>query len=370
MASEFVELKKGSTGDSVKELQTALNSAGYGLDVDGVFGDQTASALSSWQTANGMDATGVFDSNAYNTMFGTNTKSGTDYSALKNELLTGLTNAAQNGYTQKTEEQIQSEAAARVASTYDAQRLAAQQAADKQALTLDTQLASLGADYADAIEKSNAQYSKAISAQDRSLLSRGMQRSSYGMQTLAGLRNEGAQAAGDIALREAQARSGIESQKAQLADQLAQQMAQYDVSEQTDAQAYADQLRDTEYNRGVQAQSTSNALMQNLLSLLQSYEANEISQDQWERQFAESIREWNLSNGYNADGSEKKKTTGGYTPPAQNPTAEELAAQKATDTATQLANLANALNIKTQAKAIYPIGKVLGTSHSTKATTK
>ena len=47
-------------------------------------------------------------------------------------------------------------------------------------------------------DESNKAYDRSISQQDNALLGRGMQRSSYGMQTLANLRNEKANAANDI----------------------------------------------------------------------------------------------------------------------------------------------------------------------------
>ena len=42
-------LQKGASGSEVKKLQEALNSAGYGLDVDGVFGDKTQDAVRKYQ---------------------------------------------------------------------------------------------------------------------------------------------------------------------------------------------------------------------------------------------------------------------------------------------------------------------------------
>jgi hypothetical protein len=46
-------LKRGSRGDSVKELQEALNAAGADLVVDGIFGPATEAALKSYQKKNG-----------------------------------------------------------------------------------------------------------------------------------------------------------------------------------------------------------------------------------------------------------------------------------------------------------------------------
>ncbi|MBQ7770183.1 MAG: peptidoglycan-binding protein [Clostridia bacterium] len=53
------ELKRGSSGNDVKELQSALNGAGYPLTVDGVFGVQTENAVKQFQTAKGLTVDGV-----------------------------------------------------------------------------------------------------------------------------------------------------------------------------------------------------------------------------------------------------------------------------------------------------------------------
>ena len=53
-------LKKGSKGDEVLQLQGLLNSYGnYGLDTDGIFGDQTYNAVRSFQSDKGLDVDGI-----------------------------------------------------------------------------------------------------------------------------------------------------------------------------------------------------------------------------------------------------------------------------------------------------------------------
>lgn len=47
-------LRKGSTGQDVRELQTALNGKGYTLSVDGIYGDKTAAAVRDYQKKNGL----------------------------------------------------------------------------------------------------------------------------------------------------------------------------------------------------------------------------------------------------------------------------------------------------------------------------
>ena len=52
-------LKIGSSGSDVKKLQEQLNGAGYKLDTDGVYGQQTANAVKQYQKANGLSADGI-----------------------------------------------------------------------------------------------------------------------------------------------------------------------------------------------------------------------------------------------------------------------------------------------------------------------
>jgi peptidoglycan hydrolase-like protein with peptidoglycan-binding domain len=52
-------LKKGSSGDEVKSLQQNLNKLGYGLDVDGKFGDGTHGAVVHLQKSFGYTVDGM-----------------------------------------------------------------------------------------------------------------------------------------------------------------------------------------------------------------------------------------------------------------------------------------------------------------------
>lgn len=57
----WVDLAKGATGLVVAKVQTALNQNGATLDVDGQFGALTETAVTTYQTAKGLPATGVVD---------------------------------------------------------------------------------------------------------------------------------------------------------------------------------------------------------------------------------------------------------------------------------------------------------------------
>lgn len=52
-------LCKGDRGNEVKELQTALNGAGSNLAVDGVFGNDTETAVKFFQNSRGLNVDGI-----------------------------------------------------------------------------------------------------------------------------------------------------------------------------------------------------------------------------------------------------------------------------------------------------------------------
>ena len=52
-------LWRGSSGSSVRDLQTKLNQNGYKLDVDGVFGNKTYNAVLDYQRKNKLAVDGV-----------------------------------------------------------------------------------------------------------------------------------------------------------------------------------------------------------------------------------------------------------------------------------------------------------------------
>lgn len=54
-----VHLENGSSGRLVRALQTALREAGYDIDVDGSYGEDTESAVRDFQSNNDLDVDGV-----------------------------------------------------------------------------------------------------------------------------------------------------------------------------------------------------------------------------------------------------------------------------------------------------------------------
>ena len=69
-SAAFVMLQNGDFSDQVATVQSKLSELGYfNLEASGLYGDFTAEAVSGFQTANGLEATGVVDSATYEKLF-------------------------------------------------------------------------------------------------------------------------------------------------------------------------------------------------------------------------------------------------------------------------------------------------------------
>lgn len=183
---------------------------------------------------------------------------GTPLSTALQELIAHYNQTA--AYTPKTADQIRSQAEGENKTYFDQQRLSAQQAYDRNNLALQQQLAGIGRSYDKAREASAREYGNAYSQADRALLGRGMQRSSYGMQSLGNLAQRGLEAQQDIWDQQVQAEGNITAQQTQIAQQLADQLRQYDQSQADAVLSRIRELEDQEYQRGVANQNTRNQL--------------------------------------------------------------------------------------------------------------
>lgn len=77
--SDHVTIKRGSTGNSVREAQCFLNRTGAGLAVDGVFGSATDTAVRNFQRAKGLVVDGVVGPNTWHALiYGTSAPSNRD----------------------------------------------------------------------------------------------------------------------------------------------------------------------------------------------------------------------------------------------------------------------------------------------------
>jgi peptidoglycan hydrolase-like protein with peptidoglycan-binding domain len=61
-------LRKGSQGEAVKDLQRMLNSAGYNVKVDGIYGSETEGAVRSFQKSVGISVDGIAGAQTYRSL--------------------------------------------------------------------------------------------------------------------------------------------------------------------------------------------------------------------------------------------------------------------------------------------------------------
>ena len=188
-------------------------------------------------------------------------------------------------YKPLTEEEIRRQAAQRYQSVYDQKRLTAQQTYESDDAALARELAGLQKSYDAQRQSSAAQTRASYSQADRHALSRGMQRSSYNEATLAGIG-----LAGDAALRGIdQAQTDHEAQigekRTLLNTQLSQTLKQLDADQQSDEQAYADELSAREYERSVNSMNTANQLAMKLYEYQHQLEVEAAEQARWQAEF-------------------------------------------------------------------------------------
>lgn len=300
-------LKRGDQGENVKALQSALKNAGYDLSVDGVFGQETDNIVKRYQQDNQLGNDGIVSEDLWGKITG-NSASGSTTAPSGATTAPGKTTAdalaelikqfqsSANSYTPKSEQDLLDRAKNEYQSYYDQLRQAAQQQKERNDLSLSQQKDALQATYDKQREQTQKEYDKAYSQTDRQMLSRGMQRSSYGAQTLANLSAEGAKAQGDISDAQTKAANDLDAQRAQLEQQLAGTLAGYDTSQAADILKRYQELQDTEYNRQQSANSTQNEILAKIYEYTRQQEQDALSKEQWEKQFAESKRQFDVKN--------------------------------------------------------------------------
>lgn len=193
----------------------------------------------------------------------------------------------------RTDEQRRQQAENEYKSYYDALRLAAQQGYDSTDLKLQQQLSGLQQSYDQQRKNTAEKYAKSYSQADRQMLSRGMQRSTYTSQLLAGINNEAAEAQGEIDAAQTKATNDLNDQRTQLASQLAAQMNQYTASQQSDILKRIAELEEQDRQYSLSQTSLQQSLATDLYALLKQKEEADAA----------------------AAAAAKKPSGGGYTPP-------------------------------------------------------
>lgn len=75
MATNRPQIRYGSSGDDVKELQKQLNANGYNLSVDGIWGKNTESAVRDYQKKNNLAVDGIVGKNTWGSLLGSTASS-------------------------------------------------------------------------------------------------------------------------------------------------------------------------------------------------------------------------------------------------------------------------------------------------------
>ena len=188
-------------------------------------------------------------------------------------------------YTPKTSAENKARAEDEVRAYYDQLRLGAQQQQERADLALQQQRAGLQDTYDRQREASAQEYRQRYSQADRQMLSRGMQRSSYGAQVLANIGQRGAEAQQRLWDAQGAAEGNIDAQRAQLAEQLGQQLQQYDASRAADILKRSRELDDQEYERAQADQARRDQTGMQLANMLRQAERDQVSDEQFEKQF-------------------------------------------------------------------------------------
>ena len=91
----YSTIKYGSTGDGVKRLQEELNKYGYGLDVDGIFGNKTQSAVRDYQKNNGLSVDGIVGNNTWGSLLESTAEADSQTASENNEPVATFSQAVQ-----------------------------------------------------------------------------------------------------------------------------------------------------------------------------------------------------------------------------------------------------------------------------------
>lgn len=174
-------------------------------------------------------------------------------------------------YTPRTEDQLRQEAENRYQTQYNQQKLTAQQNFAAKDLAYEQQLKQLQDSLSDSQQALRADTANSIASANRYMITRGMQRSSYGAANQANLFLKGQQNLLNLQKQYDTNAAGIGSNRALLAQQLADTLAQYDIDYLNDVQAYMDEQKQLDYDRQVAAQQYANQLNMQLFELNQQY---------------------------------------------------------------------------------------------------
>lgn len=174
-------------------------------------------------------------------------------------------------YTPRTEEERKTAAENRYKSVYDQKKLSANQSYQTQDLAYENQLADLQNTLAQNQEELAKQTENSRLQAQRYMITRGMQRSSYGAANDTNIMNSGLASQQKLLNQYQIDANEIGTNRTLLAQQLADTLSQYDTDYQNDVLAYMDELEQTDYERGQAAKEAQNALEMQMFEYYQKY---------------------------------------------------------------------------------------------------
>ena len=318
MATTKTQISYGSKGDEVKELQTALNSKGYNLSVDGIFGDKTQAAVKDYQTKNNLQVDGIVGTNTWASLSPTTNTNSSATSTTTTNTSQSQTNTSPSGFTYDPYKESPTVAAAKQAlqaqlknkpgdyqSTYQQQISA----------TLDKILNREPFEYdlnGDALYK---QYKDQYTAQGKMAM---MDTMGQAAALTGGYGNSYAQNVGQQAYHGyLQQLNDKVPELYQLAldqynregDALMNQYSLYTDRENTEYGRYRDGVNDYYANldrlnnQYLDERNFDYGQYTDARNLAYQVSRDQVADSQWQKEYDESLRRWNIANGLNPDGT-------------------------------------------------------------------
>lgn len=174
-------------------------------------------------------------------------------------------------YTPRTEDELKSAAENRYKSVYDQKKLSANQSYQTQDLAYQNQLSDLQNTLSQNQEELAKQTENSRLQAQRYMITRGMQRSSYGAANDANLMNSGLASQQKLLNQYAIDANEVGTNRTLLAQQLADTLSQYDTDYQNDVLAYMDELEQTDYEREQAAKEAQNQLEMQMFEYSRKY---------------------------------------------------------------------------------------------------
>ena len=165
-----------------------------------------------------------------------------------------------NEYTPRTDAELRTEAQNRYASTFNQQKLAAQQSYAANDLAYQQQMQALADELALGQQQITKATADSTASADRYSLTRGMGRASYTVANRARIQNQGIDNLANLMRQYSSNVGSVQGKRTQLAQQLADTLAQYEIDHQNEINNYIDEQKQLDYDRKVAADAAYNQI--------------------------------------------------------------------------------------------------------------